>query len=333
MTATVVVYSGLVMHRSGTPATRRALRGASLVAALPILLAFMSACSPAISRSTVALPAPGGWLAYLNSYRAIACLSAVTENTAWSDGDRKHATCIVKNGVLRHRENPGSACYSPEGHTAARQSNLFNSSGRLQTDGTAIDTWMQSPFHAVGVLDPRLEQVGYGSYQEKNGNLEMGAALNVLAGLNHAATAAYPVFWPGNGATTPLRLHWGGDPNPLSSCAGYTAPSGLPLIVQIGSGDLTPVVSASSFTHDGRPLEHCVIDETSYVNPDRTQQRLGRSILGARDAIVLIPRDPLMAGTTYAASLIVNGITYAWSFSTGDAAQGRDAQEFSGLPR
>ena len=270
---------------------------------------------------------------HLNFYRAIAHLSPVTEKAAWSDADRKHAIYIVKNDALRHSENPDNSYYTPEGQTAAQQSNLFASFNSNDPDSRAVDTWMLSPFHAVGLLDPRLVQVGYGSYREERGNLQMGAALNVIAGISHTAQAIYPIFWPGNDTIIPMSHHLGGQPSPLTSCPGYTAPSGLPLILQIGPGNFTPVVSATSFTQRGQPLEHCVFDETTYTNPDRSQQKLGRSILGARNAIVLIPRSPLTAGTNYTASITANGQAYAWSFGVGGTAPAGDGQTFSGSPR
>jgi hypothetical protein len=250
----------------------------------------VTACQP------VAAPASCGWLDYLNYYRATAGLPPVTNNAAWSDGARKHSIYIVKNNALQHGEDPDNAWYTPEGHLAAQQSDIYSSDDMNHADWRAIDTWMQSPFHAVGILDPRLVQVGYGSYREGKGNLRMGAALNVIAGMRHPVEATYPIFWPGNGTTIPISRHRGEYPSPLSSCPGYSAPSGLPLIVQMGSGRITPVVSATSFTRNGQPLEHCVFDETTYTNPDRAQQKLGRNILGARNAIVLIPRAPLSPG-------------------------------------
>jgi hypothetical protein len=66
-------------------------------------------------------------------------------------------------------------------------------------------------------------------------------------------------------------------------------------------------------------LEHCAFDETTYKNPDATQQSVGRSILIMRDAIVLIPRAPLDQWTKYAVSVTANGQTYNWSFTVGDA--------------
>jgi len=319
---------------------RSALRAGSLLA-LPLLqLLFVSACSSegrnlgSVS-STIDASQPGaaqsaeGWLSHLNFYRATAYLSPVTENTAWSDGDRKHSIYMVKTDALQHGEYSNNTWYTPEGQTAARQSNLFMSSNRDDTDARIIDTWMQSPFHAIGLLDPRLVQVGFGSHREAHGRRATGAAMNVIAGIHHTTKATYPIFWPGAGTTIPIGLHWGEYPSPLTSCPGYAVPSGLPLILQIGAGDLTPVVSTTSFTRNGQPLQHCVFDETTYNNPDRRQQRLGRNILGARDAIVLIPRAPLSPGTTYTASITANGHAYTWSFSIGSTTPSRDRQNLS----
>jgi len=306
---------------------RAAVRSGCLLALWFLQLLFLSACSSrnrgldfVPSAITAAAQSSDGWLNHLNAYRVGASLPPVTENTALSDGARKHAVYMVKNDELRHGENFFNAWYTPEGLTAARQSNLFLGSGMEQSDLRILDTWMQSPFHAIGMLDPRLAQVGFGSFREARGHLATGATLNVIAGIRHTARATYPIVWPGAGTTVPIGLHWGEHPSPLTSCPGYTAPSGLPVIIQIGPGDLTPAISATSFRRNGRPLEHCVIDETTYKNPDRGQQRLGRSILGARDAIVIVPRAPLSPGATYTASVAVDGQTHTWSFSVGEIA-------------
>ena len=74
-----------------------------------------------------------------------------------------------------------------------------------------------------------------------------------------------------------------------------------------------PAVTDHSFMRDGVPVEHCLFDETSYTNTDAAMQSLGRNVLGARDAIVVIARQPLQPGT-YAASITTGGETVAWSF-------------------
>src|SRR5204862_1094251 len=110
-------------------------------------------------------------------------------------------------------------------------------------------------------------------------------------------------------------------PNPLTSCRGYRTPTGLPLIVQVGSGEGVPRVTGSWIFDGERPLEHCVFDESTYRNGNRTQQRLGRSILAARDAIVLIPREPLTRGRSYRATIDVDGRRIHWTFTVGASAR------------
>jgi hypothetical protein len=118
----------------------------------------------------------------------------------------------------------------------------------------------------------------------------------------------------------PLAEGIGEYPNPLTSCNGYKTPTGLPLIVQVGSGDHVPHVTRTSISEDERPLEHCVFDEGTYRNGNKVQQRLGRGILSARDAIVLIPRKPLKAGFRYRAIIDVSGRRIDWTFTVSNPA-------------
>lgn len=260
------------------------------------------------------------WLSYVNDYRRSAGLPAVAENATWSDGDRKHAIYTVKNNVLGHSEDASLPYYTPEGHAAAQNSNVMAGSSTGYTDQAAIDLWMNGPFHAVGIIDPRLVVTGFGSYRESDGGYAMAAALDVLRGRSASlAGVSFPIMWPGNGQRVPVGSYGGSEyPNPIASCPGYSAPTGLPIIVQFGSGSVTPIVSASSFAEGATTLEHCVFTEQTYSNAaDPSGQSLGRSVLGSRDAVVLIPRAPLQSGHTYSASLTVNGVTRTWSFAIG----------------
>lgn len=256
------------------------------------------------------------WLNLVNFYRSSAGLPPVTEDPDLSLGDRYHARYAVKNDVLAHTEDPNNPWYTPEGMQASAASNLMANSSADTTDQEAIDSWMQAPFHAVGILDPRLLRVGFGSYRENDGGLQMAAGLDVLRGRGPApAGIQYPIAWPGDGATIRLTQFFGEAPNPLTSCPGYAAPTGLPILLQAGDGSRTPKITAHSFRSNGQDLEHCIFSETSYNNPNAQQQAVGRSILDSRDAIVLIPRQPLQAGETYTVFITYDGQQYSWSFS------------------
>jgi len=79
-----------------------------------------------------------------------------------------------------------------------------------------------------------------------------------------------------------------------------------------------PNVTATSFKDGDKALDHFTIDETNYRNPNKKLQDTGRWSLGARDAIVLIPKEPLQAGHKYTVSIATNGKTHRWSFEVGD---------------
>ena len=256
------------------------------------------------------------WLEYTNYFRSLAGLAAVDNNSSWSQGDWLHSRYMVKNDFIGHSEDPGNTWFSSEGDLAARTSNLLVSTSHTASDLAAIEGWIQAPFHGVGILDPQLQQVGFGSFREQDGGFQSGAALDVLRGLGEQPDRVqYPIAWPGDGASVPITSHTGEYPNPLSSCSGYSSPAGLPIILQIGPGEETPQVTFHSFRMGNLELPHCIFDETSYNNPDHSAESLGRAILNSRDAIVLIPKEPLITGNTYAVSITVNGATHIWSFS------------------
>jgi len=265
----------------------------------------------------VSYPVAPDWLTYLNQYRRQANLPPLSENSDWSQGDYNHARYMVKNDIITHTEDSTNPWYTPEGDLAARNSNLMVSTSSDYSYAQAIDSWMQGPFHALGILDPKLQQTGFGIYHESVGRYQTGAGLDILRGRSNSLPVGitFPILWPGNGQTTNLDRYPGNEsPDPLTSCKGYSAPTGLPIIIQVEGGSQDLVVSNSLLEFSGAPLEHCRFDGTSYTNPDPASQDLGRNILKSRNAVVLIPRYPLRVGQ-YTASITINGQTYRWTFS------------------
>ena len=248
------------------------------------------------------------WLDRLNEWRASTGLPSLTENATWSQGDYDHAVYMVKNGLVTHYETPGTPYYTADGDTAARNSNIQVSSTTATTDTEAIDWWMGAPFHAMGMMDPRLTTTGFGSYRDSTTSpWQEGGALDVLRG-NPFTGGQYPVYFPGNGTTEPLTQYSGSEfPDPLQACSGYANPTGLPVFVQVG-GNVATSVSAHSFAGNGTQLAHCVIDSNS--------PSVGSDLTG-RGGVIVIPRQPLQAGVKYAVALTVNGVAYSWSFTVG----------------
>jgi uncharacterized protein YkwD len=278
--------------------------------------------TPAPTPTPTEIPVVEDWLALTNFYRAMAQLPPVIENTTLSTGCWLHARYIVKNNILLHWEEYENPWFTLEGAMAAQSSNILACSSESIPFDQAFNAWMAGPFHALGILDPRLQQTGYGSYRESGSGYKMAAVLDIARGRRELpSNITFPILWPGPKTSVPLRMHWNETPSPLTSCPGYAAPVGLPVIVQMGPGNRTPRVTAHTFSHDGVPLEHCVFDEMSYTNPDESQQELIRMALDARDAIVLVPRAPLEPGASYTVSITVDYQTYTWSFAvTADAS-------------
>jgi hypothetical protein len=260
-------------------------------------------------------PGPG-WLDRLNLYRAAALLPPVAEDPELSGAVFEHARYMVVHGVVRHSQNRRHSWATPDGAAAAAASNLAGSIRSTEPDSWAVDLWMQAPFHALRILDPALNHVGFGIHRAENGRVQTAAGLDVIRGRSAAAPpAAYPIVWPANGTSVPLATHTAEYPSPLTSCPGYKPPTGLPVIVQLGSGDRSPQVTGSWIVEGDRPLEHCVFDEGTYRNRNAAQQRLGRSILAAHDAVILIPREPLRPGSSYRAVVEVDGGLIDWTFA------------------
>ena len=292
---------------SGVPAISAPWRGVFAAAVAAALLASLASGTSGHLKLQTSPVASSTWLDRFNAWRSSTGVSSLTENTTWSAGDYDHALYMVKDDLVTHYETPGTAWYTPEGDTAAQNSNIFVSSTTSTTDTQAIDWWMGAPFHQLGMMDPRLSATGFGSYRQVKSGWQMAAAVDVLRG-NSFSGGGYPVFFPGNLATVPLTSYSGNEfPDPLQACPGYAVPTGLPITIQVG-GNVTTTVGAHSLTGNGTALTHCVIDShNSAVGTNLTY----------RGAVVLIPRQPLQQGVTYVVALTVNNVPYTWTFSIG----------------
>ncbi|HTW86552.1 MAG TPA: FHA domain-containing protein [Candidatus Binataceae bacterium] len=264
------------------------------------------------------------WLVRLNHYRAAVNLPPASGDEALSAGDAAHARYLVENygealarGGQMHTEKSGAPGYSAAGLQAASASDVMQWAGHGTVGFSAddaIDGWIAIPFHRLPILSPRLKRVGYGQYCSDD---NCAAALNVQTGAEQARPIpnlfADPIQFPPGGSTTAFRSGGNEWPDPLSSCPGYSVPTGLPITLQLGSR-YKPVMSAFSIKRDGADVTACGFDATSYTNSDAAVEQLGRDILRLYGAVVVIPREPFVAGSTYSVSITADGKPYAWSF-------------------
>jgi hypothetical protein len=236
------------------------------------------------------------------------------EDPALSAGDVKHARYIVKTDEAGHYEDPNNPQYTQEGAIAGGSSNVFWSTSTTIPDRTPIDYWMSGPFHTVGMINPSLQQVGYGIYREASSSgFRMAAALDIFGGLGLVEKPpTYPIMWPGHKSKVPLTRYPGNEtPDPLTPCPGYNAPAGLPILLVF---DHPPNLHSALVRRGGSNLSACAYEGARYRNPDQSLESLGRAVLG--NAIVVIPRAPLATGATFEVVIDADRDTYRWTFRT-----------------
>jgi len=263
-----------------------------------------------------------------------------------SEGDVKHARYMVKNYVGRtdlgldaHQEDKHNQWYSAEGSLAGLTSDVIPPGSIELTDKQAIDMWIAGPFHRLPILNPALKEAGFGSYSE-DGESAIALQLRKPSALEHStafkpaprsyimpanrgdedqsshATQRAVEFPPAN-ATVPLAAFDSGEwPNPLASCPGYKAPTGIPITLQLG-GPAMPKLQSAKLTTNQQPLESCAFDASTYRGNDETQTQTGRAVLESYGAIVLIPRARLHSGASYEVSIVADGKSYQWTFQVG----------------
>ncbi|MDX1687677.1 MAG: CAP domain-containing protein [Candidatus Promineifilaceae bacterium] len=273
--------------------------------------------TPTITPPPTATPIPQPeWLSYLNRFREQANLPPLLENGTWSAGSLLHSIYMVKTDDIAHSERVASGWYSEEGYQAAVNGNIAATVWNEATAQWAIDYWMTAPFHALPILDPQLESVGFGFHLEESEGIVAAGTMQILDGIVQEAPdeSIYPVLFPRDGGQTWLRssslFEW---PRPLTACPGYEYPVGAPIIAQVGTGRNIPLFQGSRLTYQGQEVAHCALTESNYTNPVPAEERSGRNALAVRDAIVLIPFRRLELGA-YTATIFVDGEEISWAF-------------------
>ncbi|MBP6016578.1 MAG: hypothetical protein KA586_07640 [Candidatus Promineofilum sp.] len=258
------------------------------------------------------------WLQYLNIFRRESNLPPLLENAAWSLDSVQHDRYMAYTGNLGHSEDVASAYYTTSGQTAGENGNI--AAGYLGSDPFkwAFNYWMSAPFHAIPIIDPQLQTTGFAEYRDAAAEEPLTATLDVRRGLGPLPEGVtFPIMYPRDGGTTwVLRYSLPEFPEALSTCIGYTQPTGAPIILQIGDGREVPNVTATALYRDGEYLAHCYFDETNFTHANEFRQKSARLILDQRDAVVIIPQQPLLPDSTYSVRVDANGTTYTWSFHT-----------------
>ena len=312
--------------------------GSFALVALPVALLALPANSMTLTRApALSTPAPASsrittdptdWLGRVNDIRVASGVPAVTENTSWTAGIAAHLNYLAQTPAsLRtgpyasaHTENPASPYYTPDGSLEGSRSDLVL--GGSTSNVGAINAWLMAPFHAIGILRSGLQQVAF--YRDPSTGM---AGLDVIGGLSAPPSGAV-VLYPGPGATDDLTRFGGESPSPIETCtaakpgADYSAP-GLPLIALLTQSP-TSDLSATLTDPSGAVLSSssdnlCVVDANNFTSSDTVYGPTGAAILAADNAVLVIPRIPLVAGP-YTVTISQGGqADITWSFLSAPA--------------
>ena len=250
------------------------------------------------------------WLTTVNYFRAMSNLGPVVESPTWSAASVNHSCYMLLNGIS-HDEIPGKPGYTTNGDEAGNNGNVAVSSVFNATSRSHIELWMTGPFHAIGVLRPNLQSVGFGKCDNETTptSWHSGATLDVLHGLGPSVGQSDPILFPGNGTTTSLSAFRTESPNPLDFC-GWTGGGGLPILALMPEGfSANPTASVTS---SAGPLETCVLSSKNTTG-------VAQQILAGNNAVVIMPRNALQPDL-YTVSLSTSARSVTWSFTVDPSA-------------
>lgn len=243
-------------------------------------------------------------LARLNYYRALSGVPPVELNYGLSRGCQLHANYLAINridlgsvGLRAHEEDQAAPGYSFAGELAAKNSVIFQGVGPV----AAIDKWFQTLYHRLGLLDPNLQRIGWGTVSGYQ-------VLDVHQGrVNHNYAATATVVYPAVGITNVPGGFNEEIPHPV---AGDTS-LGIPITVEF-FGDLGRSILA---------VDTQLLNTGTAATVPCYVQYPGHPLLDGWDyqqVIALIPRQPLAQGRYMVdISAFVDGRSWneEWSFS------------------
>jgi len=295
-------------------------------------------------------------LARWNYYRASVGVAPIVADPELNEAALHHAKYLVNNHIAAgdgtitngrfietgwnlsaHSESVGNQWYTEDGAKWADYANVIRGT-TIPTDGAELVDEQAARLDSLTVIDPQLAAVGFGIFCAnedcagvivyKHGlsksqflALYEGNAMdwNTLLGTMPFTTARLrkPIEFPPSAMQFPSLAYRGEEfPNALTSCPGYSVPTGVPIILELGApleGENVKL-SSSSLSENGSQLETCGFDATSYANSDGFQQARLREGLHSYGAVAVIPKSPLQPGHQYTVSIVADSQTYTWTF-------------------
>lgn len=285
-----------------------------------LVLLFLFEGTPSFGVSAELPSTYASWIDTINYYRQASGLNPIVEDKKLSTDVRKHLIYLTMSDpkyftgkyVNRHYENPASPYYS----VIVANNGQELSSTLTDAQSQSVDLWMASPFHAIGFMRQRLTRVGWAlAYDPTTGFYDSGADL--LEGPK--PLKAKVITFPGKGSFSRMDTYRGESPDARDSCGvrGRTF-TGMPIWVSLTSSPPRKM-SATLVTPDGKtlssPAQICIVNEFNIKTTDPVYGSMGKTIITTNHMVLMIPKDPLMAGV-HKVSLSLNGRPkIAWSFT------------------
>lgn len=303
---------------------------ARLRVAVPVAVVLALLGGLAISPATVEaapdppfIPADADWLTTTNYFRAMSHLPPVTHDPALSNPGATNHSCYMLWHGISHDENPIYKAdptkpgyeYTPQGDASGRASNVAISTNINATQRSFLELWMTGPFHAIGVLRPNLQRVGFGECRSAiTPKWRSAATLNIISGLGPKVPQTEPILFPGNGTVTNLYRFVTESPNPVTLCGwSSSTPAGLPVIAMMPEAP-TINPTATMTGPGGAVVPTCVLSSRN-TGSDATAE----GILRGNNAVVVVPRVHLASGT-YTVTVNTGARSVTWSFTVDPAA-------------
>ncbi|MGI8574449.1 MAG: CAP domain-containing protein [Egibacteraceae bacterium] len=294
-----------------------------------VALAVALFCALSLATAGPAAADERDWVRRLNRWRGEYGTSAVTAEDPLSRALDRHVRYMLAVRQATHEQNPSHPAYSPAGARAAQRSILRLSwqTKRPARPHRLIDRWLASPFHALAMLDPRLQASGFAVGTRKG---YVASGLDVLAGRAPQRGRTEPLRrWPSPRTTWLPQLDYRATerPDPLSFCpARYREAEpdgrplvGLPLILSLGAGNELSAQPTVALSSGGQELGVCVVTEHSGAGDAAGTATAGltRGILAGQHSILIVPRRPLERGRSYRVAVQLADRRIVWSFRTG----------------
>jgi len=292
-------------------------RGVFAVAVAAIFSMLVVAPAQAANPTPPFISAGADWLTAVNYFRAMASLPPVVEDPSLSPGAYNHSCYMLLNDIS-HEEVSGAPGYTPEGDSAGRSGNVAVNSATGVSNRSFVELWMTGPFHAIGILRPNLQRVGYGQCENPSTpRWHSGATLDILHGLGPKQGLSQPILFPGDGMVTNLTQFVAESPNPVQLCGWGNTGAGLPVIAMMPENFSSN--PTATMTGPSGPVQTCVLSRHNTID-------VAQSILAGDNAAIVMPRSALSPGV-YTVTVNTSARSVTWSFTVDPAAA-----DFSALP-